>query len=181
MHQKNSGDSNRIRTWWPLRIHDLYDNCLSCLASAKIISSIHLKTALHKHSFLSFIVPFTWTREPNNLTCSQLSGFIALVGKSTAPASQRSKVRIQFKSPEFFRCMYNNCLSCLANLCEDHFFNSSLNCSSQTFRSIWVTKLRPSSRTWKCFGQLFPVAHIRSPSLPCLVLKKQEMIKIWVQ
>ena len=75
---------------WSSRLLDNLSNCLifapekfsDCLASVRIISAIHLSTTLHKHAFLSLIIPFTRAQQIL-LTCSHLSGFIAHLLRSS--------------------------------------------------------------------------------------------------
>ena len=107
---KNSGDFNVLRN------HDFCDAGAALLPTQlwayqlSYFFSSSSKPALH-NLFRSFI-PFTKTHEHNKLTSSQLSDFSS-VGKSNASALQKSWYWIPLKSPEFFRCIYDNCSNCL--------------------------------------------------------------------
>ena len=60
-----------------LNFSGLWDNCLNCPASARIISSFDFKHRTSYNTFLSYYIPFTGKHEPNKLTCSQLCDFVA--------------------------------------------------------------------------------------------------------
>ena len=119
-----------------------FRNCKSCVYNCDDLLSYN-SSPRSSHIWFSYIYNFIiiFSRVYNeSIQWSTPSWLVSSVGKSAAPVSQRSRVRIPYKSEFFFRLSFRNCKSCVYN-CDDLLSYNSFTPQFTYFHSFITSKV----------------------------------------
>ena len=97
--------------WNFIRTYNI-NRILHCRLGIRI-SSVHIKKTHFTYNFFHSFNHFVGTHEPNKLTSSPLSDFMAQLVRTLHRHERGYRFESHWSHLNFFGCIYNNCLNCL--------------------------------------------------------------------